>query len=54
MLMLCASARARCQSRYHFRYLVHNQQSTTIKFYHFIGVRYSEEQQICLPDLKAW
>jgi hypothetical protein len=53
--MLCASARARSQSRYHFSYLVHNQQFTTIKFYHFIGVRYSEvtEQQICLPDLKA-
>jgi hypothetical protein len=35
--------------------LVHNQQFTTIKFYHFIGLRYSEltEQQICLPDLKA-
>jgi hypothetical protein len=36
--------------------LVNNQQfSIQNKFYHFIGLRYSEvtEQQICLLDLKA-
>jgi hypothetical protein len=36
--------------------LVHNQQfSIRIKFYHFIGLRYSvaTEQQICLLDLKT-
>jgi hypothetical protein len=36
--------------------LVRNQQfSIHNKFYHFIGLRYSEvtEQQICLVDLKA-
>jgi hypothetical protein len=53
--MLCASAGSRSQSRYPFRYLVYSQQLTTIKFYHFNGVRYSKvtEQQICLPDLNA-
>jgi hypothetical protein len=53
--MPCARAGARSQSRYHFIYLVYNQQFTTIKFYHFNGVRYSEvtEQEICLPDLNA-
>jgi hypothetical protein len=53
--MLCASAGAPSQSRYHFIYLVYNQQFTTIKCYHFNGVHYSEvtEQQICLPDLNA-
>jgi hypothetical protein len=35
--------------------LVRNQQFSHNKFYHFIGLHYSEvtEQQICLLDLKA-